>query len=146
MSTPPDQPPDQPSEQPSDQDPAGSPQPNPTGWLPPYQQYRDDIPPQPAAGPAEYAPGSYADPMAPFGYDPTGRPYSDKLKLVAGLLGIFFGGFGVGRFYTGHTNIGLAQLAVTIVTIGFGALWGLIDGVLILVNGGTDAHGRPLRD
>ncbi|HEY0638194.1 MAG TPA: NINE protein [Pseudonocardiaceae bacterium] len=96
---------------------------------------------------AAYAggPGQYADPSAPFGYDPQGRPYSDKQKLIAGLLQILIGGFGVGRFYTGHTGIAVAQIAVTIVTCGIGAIWGLIDGIMILVNGGTDAQGRPLR-
>jgi TM2 domain-containing membrane protein YozV len=79
------------------------------------------------------------------GVDPaTGLPYSDKTKLIAGLLGILLGGFGVGRFYTGHTGMGVAQLLVTIFTCGIGSLWGLIDGILILVNGGFDAQGRPL--
>lgn len=110
-------------------------------------------PPPPAYGvpvgypQAAYAgmPGAYQDPAAPFGYDPQGRPYSDKQKLVAGLLQILIGGFGVGRFYTGHTGIAIAQIAVTLVTCGIGAIWGLIDGIMILVNGGTDAQGRPLR-
>ncbi|MER5338349.1 TM2 domain-containing protein [Micromonospora sp. NPDC002717] len=75
---------------------------------------------------------------------PTG--VSDKSKLVAGLLGILLGGFGAGRFYMGDTKTGVLQLVVTIVTCGFGSLWGLIDGILILVNGGVDGQGRPLRD
>lgn len=99
-------------------------------------------PPAPYPG----GPGPYQDPLAPFGYDPMGRPYSDKQKLIAGLLQILIGGFGVGRFYTGHTGIAIAQIAVTLVTCGIGALWGLIDGIMILVNGGTDAQGRPLRN
>ena len=37
-----------------------------------------------------------------YGVDPaTGLPYSDKSKVVAGLLGILLGYFGAGRFYTG---------------------------------------------
>ena len=79
-------------------------------------------------------------------YDQYGRPLSDKSKLVAGLLGIFLGGFGVGRFYTGHTGLAVGQLLVTLFTCGLGSLWGLIDGIMILVNGGTDAQGRILRD
>jgi TM2 domain-containing membrane protein YozV len=71
---------------------------------------------------------------------------SDKSKLVAGLLGIFLGGFGVGRFYMGDTKTGVLQLVVTIVTCGLGGIWGFIDGILILVNGGVDGQGRPLRD
>lgn len=82
---------------------------------------------------------------APFGYDPAGRPYSDKSKVVAGVLGILLGFFGAGRFYTGHTGLGVAQLVVSILTCGIGSLWGLIDGILILVGDSTDAKGRPLR-
>lgn len=113
--------------------PGQGPQP---GWYPGQPAY---------AMPGGY-PGYYADPAAPFGYDAMGRPYSEKQKLVAGLLQILLGGFGVGRFYMGHIGIGVAQIAVTLVTCGLGAIWGLIDGILILVNGGTDAEGRPLRE
>ena len=43
-------------------------------------------------------------------------------------------------------TIGVAQLLVTLVTCGIGALWPFIDGILILVNDtATDAQGRPLR-
>jgi TM2 domain-containing membrane protein YozV len=79
-------------------------------------------------------------------YDPYGQPFSDKSKVIAGVLGITLGGFGAGRFYTGHTGTAVAQLIVTLVTCGLGALWGVIDGVLLLVNGGTDAQGRVLRN
>ncbi|WP_439117004.1 TM2 domain-containing protein [Micromonospora lupini] len=72
--------------------------------------------------------------------------YSDKSKVVAGILGILLGTFGAGRFYTGHTKIAVLQLVVSLVTCGVGALWGVIDGIMILVNGGTDAQGRTLRD
>jgi uncharacterized membrane protein required for colicin V production len=56
-----------------------------------------------------------------------------KSKLAAGLLGLFLGSIGVGRFYRGHVGLGVAQIAVTIVTCGFGALWGFIEGILVLV-------------
>ncbi|WP_353505531.1 TM2 domain-containing protein [Verrucosispora sp. ts21] len=71
---------------------------------------------------------------------------SDKSKVVAGVLGILLGSLGVGRFYTGHIKIGVLQLVVSVCTLGLGGLWGLIDGIMILVNGGTDAQGRLLRD
>ena len=76
----------------------------------------------------------------------TGEPLSDKSKLVAGLLGISLGGFGAGRFYIGDNKTGVLQLVITLLTCGLGWLWGLIDGILILVNGGYDAQGRKLRD
>ncbi|WP_206444028.1 TM2 domain-containing protein [Nocardioides turkmenicus] len=71
---------------------------------------------------------------------------SDKSKLVAGLLGIFLGSFGAGRFYMGHTKIGVLQLVVSVLTCGAGGLWGFIDGIIILVKGGVDGQGRPLRE
>ena len=71
---------------------------------------------------------------------------SDKSKLVAGLLGIFLGGFGVGRFYIGDTKTGVLQLVVSVLTCGIGGIWGFIDGILLLVRGGVDGQGRPLRD
>ncbi|WP_238380288.1 TM2 domain-containing protein [Salinispora tropica] len=70
---------------------------------------------------------------------------SDRSKVVAGVLQILLGGFGIGRFYMGDTRTGVIQLIVSLITCGFGALWGLIDGILILVNGGVDGQGRPLR-
>lgn len=89
-------------------------------------------------------PGQY--PGQQPAYDPaTGVPYSDKSKLVAGLLQILLGGFGAGRFYTGHTQKAILQIVVTWVTCGIGGLWPLIDGIMILVNGDTDSEGRPLR-
>ncbi|GIJ29667.1 hypothetical protein Vqi01_48290 [Micromonospora qiuiae] len=70
---------------------------------------------------------------------------SDKSKIVAGILQILLP-FGVGRFYMGDTKTGVIQLIVTLVTCGFGGIWGVIDGILILVKGGVDGQGRPLRD
>ena len=40
----------------------------------------------------------------------------------------------------------IGMIAVTWLTCGIGGIWPLIDGILILVNGGTDADGRPLRE
>lgn len=68
-----------------------------------------------------------------------------KSKLVAGLLGIFLGAWGIHNFYLGNTGRGIAQIIVTIVTCGMGGLWGLIEGILILTGSiNTDANGRPL--
>src|SRR5437660_494573 len=75
-----------------------------------------------------------------------GRPLSDKSKLVAGLLQIFLGGFGIGRFYLGYTNIGLAQIAVSVLTCGIGAIWPFIDGFMMIAGKVPDAEARTLRD
>lgn len=85
-------------------------------------------------------------PYPSYGVDAYGRPLSDKSKVVAGVLGIVLGGFGAGRFYIGDTRTGVLQIVVTVVTCGLGHFWGVIDGILILINGGVDAQGRVLRD
>lgn len=70
-----------------------------------------------------------------------------KSKLVAGLLQLFLGGFGVGRFYLGYAGIGVAQILVTIFTCGIGGIWPFIDGIMILTGSvKVDAKGIPLKD
>ncbi|MFJ7047993.1 NINE protein [Streptomyces sp. NPDC101112] len=87
--------------------------------------------------------GAYTgDPNAPYGYDPYGRPYSDKSKIVAGILSLFLGSFGVGRFYIGHVGLGLGQLF----TCGGFGIWALVDGIILLTSSNTtDSNGRVLR-
>ena len=106
----------------------------------PYQQ-----------GPVPYGypgmPGAFpgAMPGAPYGVHPTtGIPYSEKSKLVAGLLQILLP-LGIGRFYLGDTGIGVAQLLVTIFTCGIGALWPFIDGIILLATDSKDSQGLMLR-
>jgi TM2 domain-containing membrane protein YozV len=69
---------------------------------------------------------------------------SDKSRVVAGVLQILLP-FGIGRFYTGHVGLGVAQLLVVLVTCGFGVIWPIIDGIVLLASGGTDIYGRPLQ-
>lgn len=84
----------------------------------------------------------------PPGYPsyPTYVSGAPKSRVAAGLLQIFFGGFGIGRFYLGYGGIGAAQLLLTLFTFGIGAIWGFIDGIVILAGGvRTDARGVPLQ-
>lgn len=67
---------------------------------------------------------------------------SEKNQVAAGVLQILLP-FGIGRFYTGHTHIAVAQLVTSFMFVG--VIWSIIDGIMILVNGGTDAEGRRLR-
>jgi TM2 domain-containing membrane protein YozV len=107
----------------------------------PYAGYvPQDYPPPPG-----FAPVGMPYPQA-WGVDAWGRPLSDKSKVTAGILGLLLGGFGAGRFYIGDNRTAVWQLIVTFFTCGIGHLWGMIDGILILVNGGVDAQGRVLRD
>ncbi len=99
---------------------------------------------QPGYEQSGYYPQGY-HPAAPYGVHPrTGIPYSDKSKIVAGLLQVLLP-LGIGRMYMGQTGMGVAQLLVTIFTCGVGALWPFVDGILILVQDTKDADGRILR-
>ena len=70
-----------------------------------------------------------------------------RSKIAAGLLGVFLGGWGIHNFYLGYTTKGVIQIVVTIITCGIGAIWGFIEGILILVGSiNTDADGNPLTD
>jgi TM2 domain-containing membrane protein YozV len=130
--------------------------PPPEGW-PPYEPPREEPgqnppPPygQPPYGQQPYPGRPYghpygAGPAAPYGVHPaTGIPYSDKSKIVAGLLQILIP-LGIGRFYIGDTSTGVWQLIVTVLTCGIGALWPFIDGIVILVSDVRDPQGRILR-
>jgi hypothetical protein len=73
-----------------------------------------------------------------------------KSKMAAGLFGIFLGAFGVHNFYLGYTGKAVIQLLMTICSCGFlspvSAIWGLIEGILILSGDiNKDAEGNSLR-
>ena len=70
---------------------------------------------------------------------------SSRSKVVAGVLGIIFGCWGVHRFYLGYTGIGLLQLILFFVTFGVSSIWGLIEGILCLVGSMRDVDGLQLR-
>ena len=118
-----------------------------------YQQqaYQD---PAAQAGYAQpgYDAGAYAAPGYPAG---AGAYVADqKSKVAAGLLGIFLGCFGAHNFYLGYTGKAVAQLLITLLSLGFlaviPAIWALIEGILILSAQpgaqpwGVDARGVPL--
>ncbi|WP_328617445.1 DUF1707 domain-containing protein [Amycolatopsis sp. NBC_00355] len=115
------------------------PQPHP-GFLAPAPMYAQPTMQLPMYGPLPApAPMPLPMPYAP----PMPVPASYRSKTVAGVLQIVLP-FGVGRFYTGQTGLGLLQLLVVLMT-GVGVLWPIIDGIMLLANGGLDAEGRPLR-
>ena len=84
-----------------------------------------------------------------------------KSKLTAGLLGLFFGGFGVHNFYLGYIGRAVAQLVIQIIcviltgcTAGFlfplimiTPTWSLIESIMIFAGGiKKDGKGIPLKD
>ena len=135
-STPPPSPPPQP--------PPAPPPPGPPPGPPPPQW---PSAPPPGVGYPTWAPPPYGVsypypvPGAPYGVDRYGRPYSDKSKIVAGVLQLVLGVFGAGRWYTGHYGIAVAQL----LTCGGLGVWSLVDGIIMLVGDVDDAQHRPLR-
>jgi hypothetical protein len=123
--------------------PPGDPN-QPQGYQPPPAGYG-----APAGGPAPVAaPGSGGILSATWLMsDPAPAGWTQKQKMVAGILGILIGSLGVHSFYLGNTKKGIIQIVVTFVTCGLGGLWGLIEGIMILIgNVTTDAYGQPLVD
>jgi TM2 domain-containing membrane protein YozV len=121
----------------------GYPNPSPYPGYPPYPRY----------------PGIAVNPQAPFGRDPaTGMPLSDKSATTAGLLQLFLGLFGIGRFYIDSTQIAVAQLCLglfgTIFSLfcflGFpvllgGIVWAIVDAIMMFTGSVQDNYGRKLR-
>ncbi|MFR9674892.1 NINE protein [Streptomyces sp. TR06-5] len=128
------------AQQPGGQPPYGAQQP---GGQPPYGAqpgYGYGYPQQPMT-PGAPPPYGY-DPAAPYGYDRYGRPYSEKSRIIAGVLSLFLGSLGIGRFYTGHVGMAIGQL----LTCGGLGIWSLVDGIILLTSdGATDSDGRVLR-
>ena len=108
---------------------------------------------QPGFEQAAYAAGQQAYGQPGYSQPAYGQPVvagPPKQWLVALLLGLFFGGFGVHNFYLGYTNRAIIQLILTIIVIGapVTAVWVLIELIMILMRSGSygyDAQGQPLQ-
>lgn len=48
--------------------------------------------------------------------------------------------------YTGHTTIALIQFGVMLVTCGVGALWPMVDGIMMIMGKVTDSDSHVLRE
>jgi TM2 domain-containing membrane protein YozV len=141
--------------QPGPQFPPQSGYPRPSGYPPPFGYPA----PQPYPSFPSYAGYPGYDPQAPFGRDTaTGVPLSDKSATSAGLLQLFLGVFGIGRFYLDSTQIAVAQLCVGLFGIFFTAfcllgfpiligsmIWGVVDAIMMFTGSITDSQGRKLR-
>lgn len=128
----------------------------------PYDYGPGPVPRDPYYGPGPWCPPRYVPyrypPRPLYQYPPRSVPYRyalrRKSKAAAGLLGIFLGCFGFHNFYLGYTGRALAQLLITLLSIGLfapvSALWGFIEGIVILCSRpgqppwGVDARGVPL--
>ena len=134
----------------------------------PYPPAPASYPPAVTYPPVSYPPAyqQYQQP-AGFGYDPlSGQPYSEKSKVIAGLLQllptIFFSLGGIGRLYAGNTTLGVVQIVASV--IGWSAfwcgflllipfalwgaiwLWFVIDAIIMFAGRPVDGQGRLLRN
>ena len=66
--------------------------------------------------------------------------YSDCAFVPTALLAMFLGAFGIHRFYVGKIGTGILML----LTLGGFGIWTLIDYVMVITDGFTDAQGRVI--
>ena len=56
----------------------------------------------------------------------------ENKKILAGILGIFLGSFGIHKFILGYNKEGIIQLILSIVSCGTLGIIGLIEGIIYL--------------
>lgn len=113
------------------QPPYNEPQPN---YQPPYQQ-------------------PYQNPYQPNYQNPYQNPktYAQKSRIATALLAILFGVFGIHNFYQGRIGIGIAQLAISVLSCFFlspvSIIWSIVEGIQLLQGKKlVDGHGLPFID
>lgn len=80
---------------------------------------------------------------------PAQRPVR-KSRLAAGLLGLFLGWTGAHNFYLCNWSKAIAQLMITLVSLGtlgmISGIWGMVEGILLLCGKiDWDGYGEPLQ-
>ena len=78
----------------------------------------------------------YVPPQAAYGYEP-------KERLIYILLGLFLGSLGVHNFYAGYTGKAVAQLLITLLSLGTGSIIVSIWVIVEVCTVRTDARGIP---
>ncbi|MBB3601481.1 TM2 domain-containing membrane protein YozV [Mycolicibacterium sp. BK556] len=128
--------------------------PPPPGWYPdpnggPRMRYFDGVKWAEQISPLNAS-------SSPFAPGPMQPPY--KSAAVAGVLQLFFGTFGIGRFYIGTTGMATAQLVLGLVGLFFTLfcfvgvvilvplwIWTFVDAIMMFAGAVTDGDGRKLQ-
>ncbi len=85
------------------------------------------------ASPGEGAWQGAAPMGGPLAYQSYGAGYAlESKRILAGIMGILFGGWGVHRFVLGDVAGGFLRIIVTFATCGIGSIIGLIEGIIYL--------------
>jgi TM2 domain-containing membrane protein YozV len=124
------------------------------GYSDPYQTYDQySQPPYPRQSFSSYQNQRYTYEPYPMPYEPGYLERPHKSRVVAGVLGILLGAFGVHNFYLGHLGRAKVQLLVSLLSFGSLAwlmgIWGVVEGIQTLVaqpgdDHYYDGHGAPL--
>ena len=56
----------------------------------------------------------------------------ENKKVLAGVLGIFFGHIGIHKFILGYNKEGFTQILLTFITCGIAGIVGFIEGIIYL--------------
>jgi TM2 domain-containing membrane protein YozV len=84
-----------------------------------------------------YQPMQSVNPGAPGAITDWQAMGADK-KILAGILGIVVGGFGVHKFVLGYTTEGIIQIVITLLTCGAGGIIGIVEGIIYLTKSDED--------
>lgn len=85
-------------------------------------------------------------PPPPPGYEPSGPAYDSSKKVLAGIMGILFGGLGIHKFVLGYTKAGVTMLlvsvlgAILIIPALVMGIIGFVEGIIYLTKSDADFY------
>ncbi|NJX14483.1 TM2 domain-containing protein [Tamlana crocina] len=65
---------------------------------------------------------------------------TENKKILAGVLGILFGGLGIHKFVLGYNKEGVILLIATILTCGIASIVGFIEGIIYLTKSDAEFY------
>jgi TM2 domain-containing membrane protein YozV len=84
----------------------------------------------------------------PGSYEYEREYVSDKNRLLALLLALLVGCFGIHRFYVGKIGSGIVMVLLDLTIVGFAVtgVWAMVDALFIAFGEFTDANGDKVLD